>query len=141
MGFFYDTAKKGFLDGLHNVGQTYKFMLVNSSYTPSQSHEFVSSALAGEYSTTGTGYARTVATGMVSAIDAAAHRAYINCDDPTWAALNVSSIVAAILIREVGLDAANYLIAYLDLPAPATPGGGQFSILIPNGPPPGWGYL
>jgi hypothetical protein len=142
--FFYNKAKKLFLDGtLDWDSQTFKAMLVTSAYTANPDHDFISSASAAELS--GTGYAggfagsgrKTLTTKTVTESDAD-DRAYIDCDDVTWTAINAGTIAGMIIVREVATDANSYLVAYLELTAAQPTNGGDVTIVIPTN---GWGYI
>ncbi len=142
--FFYNKAKKLFLDGtLDWDSQTFKAMLVTSSYSADPDHDFISSAAAGELS--GTGYTggfagsgrKTLTTKAVTESDAD-DRAYVDCDDVAWTGINAGTIAAMIIVREISNDANSYLVAYLALTAAQPTNGGDVTIVIPLN---GWGYI
>lgn len=142
--FFYNKAKKLFLDGtLDWDSQTFKAMLVTSSYSANPDHDFVSSASAAEL--TGTGYTagfngagRVVLTSKAVNESDSDDRAYVDCDDVAWTGINAGTIAAMIIIREVSTDANSYLVAYLQLSAAQPTNGGDVTIVIPTT---GWGYI
>lgn len=94
--------------------QTFRVLLVTSSYTPNVDHDFVSDVVANE--ATGTGYVRKDVTGRSVTIDDTNDRADHDANNITWTALT-SAFRYAIVYRLVTNDADSPVLCYFDLGA------------------------
>lgn len=142
--FIYNEAKKQVLEGtIIWTSQTFKAMLVGSSYTPNADDLFVSSIGAAELS--GSGYVagfggagRKTIAGKVVTKDDTEDRAYLNCSDFAWVGINAGTVVAAIIIQEVTTDADSKLVAYLPLGAALVTDGSDILLQVPTK---GWVFI
>jgi hypothetical protein len=133
-------AKMGFRGEIIPHAQTMKVMLVSTGYSYDPDHDVVSQASPHEV--TGTGYVggfggagRKVLTNKTSAEDDAGNRGYFDADDVTWAGINVGTVGAAIVYREVTSDADSDLVAYVDGGGfPAATNGGALTLQWSNTP-------
>ncbi len=131
MNIVYNTAKRDFLNGVHDWdagGQVFKVLLLGSGYTPDPDHEFVSSLTAFEI--TGTGYTggfsgsgRKALASRVVVADQANNRAEADAADTTWPGVTLTGVQAAVIYREGTSDADSNLIAYFDSGFPSSPSG------------------
>jgi len=95
-------------------GQTFRVLLVTSSYAPNVDHDFVSDVVANEIA--GGGYVRKDVTTRTVTYDDANDRVDHNGDNITWTALT-NTFRYAIVYRFVTVDADSTLIEYVDLGA------------------------
>lgn len=111
----YNRAKKqdGSFDW-DDGSQTFRLLLVTSSYTPNPDHDFVSDVVANE--ATGTGYVRKDVTGRSVTIDDANDRVDHDANNVTWTTLT-SVFRYAILFRNVTNDADSPVLYWFDLGA------------------------
>lgn len=93
---------------------TFRVMLVTSSYTPNLDHDFVADVVANEVA--GGGYARQTLTGNAIVIDDANDRVDHDADNATWTGLT-AAFRYAVVFKLVTNDADSILVAYLDLGA------------------------
>lgn len=111
----YNRAKKqdGSFDW-DDGAQTFRVLLVTSSYTPNLDHDFVSDVVANE--ATGTGYVRKDVTGRAVVLDDTNDRADHDASNITWTALT-STFRYAVLFRLVTVDGDSPVLHYFDLGA------------------------
>lgn len=104
---------------------TFKAMLVTSSYTPNKgSHEFRSS-VTNEVS--GTGYsAGGAVTGATVSLDTSGHKGEVTFDPVTWTAASLTAR-ACVIYKDTGSSATDILIGYSDNGADATVSGADFT--------------
>ena len=102
---------------------TLKLMLCGSSYTPAQTHQYVSSATAGEISTTNYaggygGAGRKTLSGLSVTADTTNHRAYLTFSAATWTALGTAggptTAYALLIIETGGSDATALIVGVMD---------------------------
>lgn len=115
---------KGLLaQGLVGTGATLKLMLVTSSYTPSQTHQYVSSANAAEISTSGYsggygGSGRKTLSGLSVVVDTTNHRAYLTFTPAVWTALGAgggpTTAYAILIIETGGSDSTALIVGVMD---------------------------
>lgn len=117
--FVFLPAIRDFHAGEHDwVTDTFKVMLLESGYTPDKTHEFVSDLVAFEASGTGytggfNGSGRKSVTGKTRVID----DPYVVCgadDMLTWTALDLGTLVAGVIIKEVTTDADSKVILHIN---------------------------
>lgn len=132
----YNIAKKGFANGSEDWDtNTYKVMLVGTTYTFDPDHDQVSDINSDELS--GTGYTggfggagrKSLTTAAVNQDDAN-DRAELDADNISWTSLDAGTIGAMVVIREVSSDADSIPIAYIDNPTnfPLTTNGGNVNV-------------
>ena len=132
----YPAGLKYLTDGTTSyTSDTIKIMLVNSSYTYSDSHDHVDDVSANELS--GTGYTggfdgsgrKTLASKTITV-----NSTHIEFDaaDITWTGLNAGTIGGAILIEEITNDASSALLAFID-PTDLPTNGGDVTLVVNSG--------
>lgn len=126
----YLTAGKKFVEkALDWVNDDIRCLLVTSSYTFDETHDFVSQ-ITNELA--GGGYARVALAGKATALDDAGHHTHCDANDTTFPALQAAAgtPAAAIVYKyDAGGDGASQLIAYCSLTAPPVPNGGDYKIV------------
>jgi len=124
----YNQLKRGLLDGtLDLTSDTLKLMLVDNTYTFDADHDFVDDISGDEVS--GTGYTggfggagRKTLANKAFSTDNANDRAEFTADAVTWTSLDVGTVRAAVVIKEITNDAASLPLWYLDLSDTASTG-------------------
>jgi len=123
---------KGFfelLSGNLNFGtDSFKVMLVTSTYTPATTHNFRSDVTN---EVAGTGYtAGGKTTGTITVTeDDGGNKAYIDCPDIVWGASTITAR-AAILYKDTGVAATDILVAYYDFGSDQSSRSGDFTLSI-----------
>lgn len=116
---------------------TLKIMLLKSTYTPDQDHQFVSSLSANECDATGytggfAGAGRKTLASKTVAVDNTNNRAKFDAADPsTWTSLGGASnntLRYAAIIKEITNDAASKVICILDFGSNGTTNGGNVDV-------------
>jgi hypothetical protein len=134
--FIYNNAAFKIMDGTLNLSSdTLKVMLLESGYTPDRDHDFVDAASGSEAA--GTGYTggfggagrKTVASKTFN-VDDTNDRGEMDCADITWTGLDLGTIVAAVIIKEITNDAASLLVGYIDSGFPKVTNGGDITLQI-----------
>lgn len=98
------------------TSNTFKFMLVNSGYTPNKDHDFVDDVTPGSNEISVSGYARETATTKTRTVDDTNDRIVYDCDDIDFGTPAAGeTVVGMILYREVTNDADSILVCYFDL--------------------------
>lgn len=129
----YNYAKANFVNGTldwDNPSQDFRILLVNPSYTPSQTHVNVSDVVS--YEVSGIGYSRKSLTNRAVTIDTITNRAILSADPVTWTAINAGNVGGIIVYHNVGTDGSNKLIAFIQLPTIST-NGSDLTIAWPGG--------
>ena len=118
-----DDAARGAIDF---DTDTFKTMLVTSSYTPSQSTHTRRSDITNE--ATGTGYTAggTVTTCTV-AKDTTNKRVTLTCAGPNWENSTISA-AGAVIYQSTGTASADPLVAYIDFGGTITRTSATFSV-------------
>lgn len=107
---------------------TYTWLALKASYTPSRSHHYIADVVADEV--TVTGYARAAVSGPTRTVDTAQHRIIYNCDDPNFGELVAGETVGYVaLARELTDDADSVMLALYDISDFAT-NGGEFAPVV-----------
>lgn len=128
-------ALKGTLDLDVSTGK--KLMLLKSTYTPNQDHDFVNDISAHECDATNytggfNGAGRKAITGQSVTKDDANNKAVLDATDPaTWTSLGGASnntLRYAAYIKEVTTDADSLVICILDFGSNYTTNGGDFTV-------------
>lgn len=138
--FVYDQAMTDILNqAINTSSDTFKWMLVTSTYSASKSDTAVSTASANEIVATNytggfAGASRLSAPRAISK-DSTNHIVrVIFSGNATWssigAAPTTATIAAAVLIKEITNDAASKLIAYFGLTAPVGTNGSNFVLTV-----------
>jgi len=116
---------------------SFKMMLVTSSYTPTATHKYVADLTPGSNELSGTGYVagfngagRKALTGNAVAPDNTNHVGYFSTSSPTWAGLNCGTAKYAVIIKEVTSDAASIIVAIVDIGS-YTSNGNDFTVTCP----------
>jgi len=141
MNFLYNGAKRDFANGVHDWdagGQTYRVLLVGTSYTPDPDHIFVADVVASEVSGAGyvggfAGAGRKAITGRTVTANLTLDRAELDGGDISLPGLSVGTIKGAIIFRERTSDADSELIAFVDSGFPAISSGADFAIAWNSG--------
>lgn len=128
--FMYNAGKKNIFTGAIDLNtDTFKVMLVSSSYTPDRdSHEFRSSVTN---EVTGTGYTSGGATlsNVTVTQDNTNDRAVFDADDTTWSNSTISGVRYAIIYKSRGGAAsADELVCLIDFATDRASSGGPFTI-------------
>lgn len=130
MKFLYNTGISAFLSAVadwDNSSAVFKVMLVDSSYTRSRSHQFVSSAAP--YELSGAGYSRKTLSGKSISVDSTTNIITLTASDVMWIGIDAGTAAAMILYAEAGAsDATHRLIAYFDDQFPITTNGDNVTI-------------
>ena len=129
----YNYAKQAFVDGTldwDNPAQNFSVLLVNPTYSPSQSHLHVSDIAS--YEVSGTGYSRKPLSNRTVTIDTAANRAILSADPVTWTAINAGNVGGIVVYYDTGSDSTSKLIAFVQLPTIST-NGSDLTIAWPGG--------
>ena len=108
---------------------TFKCMLVTSSYTPSKSHS-KRSDITNEV--TGTGYTTggNTATATVSAINNTSNLQDIGWSITSWTSSTITARGAVIYKARGGSSSADELVGYLDFATDQTSSGGTFTVTV-----------
>lgn len=100
----FNQAKVDVLNGTHQLdagGQTYKVMLLKSSYTFDLTDVYVSDLSADEVSVTS--YARQTLTGRALALDSGNNRAKFTANSPSFGSLGTGQTAGgAVIFRDLG---------------------------------------
>ena len=130
----YNIGKRMFVDGTldwDSANADVRIALVRNTYIPSAGHQYVSEVATHEVS--GTGYVRQPLMERTVVVDNATNRVYLNANPATWGGINAGTISGALVYLHLGAnDAANPLIAFLDLPDIVTDGT-DLSLSWPSG--------
>lgn len=122
----YDLARERFLTGqISWTADTFKALLVDSTYTYSASHQYLSDVPAS---------ARVATSGALTGKTATAGAADAN--DVTVAAVGGTDAIAAVIVfRDTGVESTSELICYIDegTNIPLSPNGGDVQIVWDNG--------
>lgn len=99
------------------TGDVYRVMLMKSSYTFDENHDFVDDISASEISLTG--YSRQTLAGKSVNWDNTNKRAYIDATDPNWASIAAGDTIGgAVIYRQTGgndsTPANDDLVCFLD---------------------------
>lgn len=131
-----DEGLKRILNGdIDLLTDTLKLVLLNSAFTPSKDHQYISDISANEISTTNyvggfAGAGRKTVAGKAVVKDGGAHVVYFDCNDSTWTALGPSSggptVGCIALVKEVTNDAASPVIAEIDVSPDIGVNGGDY---------------
>lgn len=102
------------LKGVHdlsNAGETYKLVLLNTTYTPNRAHDFADDLVANELA----GYTRPAITGRT--VNIVGNLAVFDAADTALGTLNIGTIGYVAIIRDRGgADSANEVCFILDPP-------------------------
>jgi hypothetical protein len=133
--FVYNVAKTKFANGLLDWDtNTFKAMLIATSYTADPDHATVSALTE---LANGTGYTggfagsgrKTLATNSVVQVDASDRAELRVSVASVWSAINAGTAKAAVIIREMTTDADSVPVAYIDSGGfPVTTNGGDLTI-------------
>lgn len=117
---------------------TFKIMLVTSSYTPNAKTHLKRSAVTNEVS--GTGYTAGGATlsGVSVVNDTTNDRTTFSSTSPSWTTATITARAAVIYKSRGGASSADELVCYLDFGSDQTSTAGTFTITCPAA---GWVYL
>ncbi len=139
--FVYNEGLKEIVDNTIDVdSDTCKLMLVDSSYSANKDDNFATTSAAGEISVTG--YAggfsgagrKTVAVAVATNDTDDRVELTLNAgSDLTWSSLaSGATIVAAVLYRHSGSDAASRLLAYFEFASSIATNGGDVTLSFNN---------
>jgi hypothetical protein len=118
-----DDAARGAIDF---DTDTFKTLLVTSSYTPNQATHTRRSDITNE--ATGTGYtAGGATTACTVAKDTANKRITLTFAGPSWANATISA-AGAVIYKSTGTASADPLVAYVDFGSTVTRTGATFSL-------------
>lgn len=107
---------------------TFKIMLVTSSYTPNKDTHTKRSNVTNEI--TGTGYTSGGTTTTVTVTnDTANDRIDIDFSDVSWSSATLTA-AAAVIYKSTGTDASDNLVAYLDFAGNVISTNGTFTVDI-----------
>lgn len=154
---FYPKVFEKFLSGDLDIGAggadagNVKIMLLGevSSYTFSVAHEFVSSVVSAELSTSGTGYSRKQIpvtltfrddaggspAGAAAGCEIAFSLTTTGSDRAIWTDATFTTAHAVVFIDKGGADSANPLLYYFDLTADQVVSSGTFELRNPTTQP------
>ena len=105
-----------------------KVSLHTSTYVPNKDHAYFSD-VTNEVSGTGYTAGGVACTGLVVNYDAVNDRAYLDCNDPGWAALTLTFRYAVWRV-DSGSSATSPLVAWTDFGADQSPAGTAVDLLI-----------
>lgn len=109
----YDHIIQHALNGEVTFGSdTFKVLLVTSSYTPNQGTHNARSDITNEVSGTGYTTGGTVSAATVS-LDTSAHHGDVTFADVSWAASTITAR-AAVIYKSSGTSSTDWLVAYVD---------------------------
>jgi hypothetical protein len=131
----YGIAKKKFAQGLiaWDGAQTFKVMLVTSSYTPNQETHLSRADVTNEV--TGTGYTaggQSLAGNSVTQ-DTTNHRAVLSCTNPSWSSSTITAAGAVIYQSNGGASSGDPILCYLDFGGNVSSTNNTFVIQVPTG--------
>jgi hypothetical protein len=111
------------------VTDTFKAVLVTSSYTPDKAAHSKRSHVTNEV--TGTGYTAggTTVTATVSK-DTTNHRNEVTFSNPSWATATITARGAVIYKSRGGASSADELVSYVDFGADITSTGATFAVTL-----------
>jgi hypothetical protein len=110
----------------------FRWMALQSSYTPSKAHQFVSTVVASECSAAG--YARDTVTGATRTVDTGAHKITYDCDNPDLGTPAAGQTVGYVALFKYGTgDADSILLALFDIVDFATDGGALTPVVSASG--------
>lgn len=135
----YDSMKFDNATGAIDLdGDTFKMMLVTSSYTPNTKTHAKRSDVTNEV--TGTGYsAGGLALASVAVVnDTANDRTTFSSASPAWTSATITARAAVIYKSRGGAASADNLVAYLDFGSDQASTNGTFTV---NCPAAGWAFL
>lgn len=127
----YDNTKLKAGNGTINLGSdTFKMMLVTSTYTPTQAHAFRSDVTN---EVTGTGYTAggSALTSVTWTLDSTNHRAVFSSAAPAWSASTITARAAVIYKSRGGAATADELVCYNDFGSDQTSTNGTFTVNVP----------
>lgn len=109
---------------------TFKCMLLNNSYTPSKSHDYLNDV--NSYEVSGTGYTAggNAATPTISAVDNVNNRVEISWSIASWTTATITAAYGAIYKSRGGAASADELIGIIDFGGNKTSTAGTFTITV-----------
>jgi hypothetical protein len=125
----YRRARQDFMKGVHDLtSNTVKVLALNSSYTYSAAHAFVSDVSANELS--GTGYSRQTLGSKAVNQDATNDRSYFTAANFTFTSINAGTIAFIVVFRDrAGADSANEVLCCIDVADLVTNGNSVISAI------------
>lgn len=108
---------------------TFKGMLVTSTYTPNKGTHTKRSDVTNEVSGTGYTAGGTSVTCTVS-LDTTNHRADVTISGPSWANSSITSRALVVYKSRGGASSADNLVAYIDFTSDVTSTNATFSVTI-----------
>ena len=124
----YDSAPDDTVRGnLNFSSDTYKLMLVTSSYTPNKATDLKRSNVTNEVSGTGytTGGSATTATITKDTVN---HRVDITFSSVSWTTSTITAAAGVIYKSRGGASSADELVAYVDFGGNVTSTAGTFTV-------------
>lgn len=117
MSKLYNSGLGAIVDGTITWStSTVKALIVSSSYTFDDNHEFVSDITNEVTNATGTGYARKTLTGKTVTVDQANDRVVFDASDVTYTDVETNETWdAVVLFLESGNDATSKLICFIEI--------------------------
>lgn len=120
--------------GVDLLTDTIKVMLVDSTYTYADTHNFISDVVADEVS--GTGYTggyggagrKTLSNKQVTEDDTNNRAEFDDTADLTWSSVSIGTVGGAILVEERTSDSDSPVVAFLDFSPDAVTNGGDLTI-------------
>lgn len=123
---FWDDLEKG---NVVPSTDSYKGMLVTSSYAPNKGTHAKRSDVTNEVSGTGYTAGGTAVTATVSS-DTTNHREDITFSNPSWSTATIAAAALVIYKSRGGASSADNLVCYIDFGGTVTSTGGTFAVTI-----------
>lgn len=124
----YDSFKQELLQGVHDFDtDSYKMMLVTSSYTATAGHS-KRSDITNEVS--GTGYITGGATVANLATSLSSNTATLDGDDVVWSSSTITARAGVLYKDNGGAASADELVAYFDFGSDITSTNGDFTAQV-----------